>query len=339
MNRELAAAAARLAAQAGYEGRVTLHPLSGGGNNRAFRVELAGEPDLFLKAYFHHPQDPRDRLGAEFAFSQYAWEAGVRCIPRPIAADGDLRLGLYEYVAGDRPAQEDVTPARVQEAAHFFANLNTGRDTAPGLAAASEASWTLAAHEECIRRRVDRLRDAADSDGDPAFRGFMRAELLPFARDVFRALCRLPRTLLEYRLPDAEWCISPSDFGFHNALIGPDGQLTFIDFEYAGWDEPARMICDFFCQVQVPVEYLHLGAFCHTVLGPFRQPALHLDRMRALMPLYQLKWCCIVLNEFLPVGAARRQFASREHGPEVQRPLKLAQARAMLDQLKDLTAA
>ena len=33
----------------------------------------------------------------------------------------------------------------------------------------------------------------------------------------------------------AERCISPSDFGFHNALVDERGIVRFLDFEYSGW--------------------------------------------------------------------------------------------------------
>src|SRR5690606_1492036 len=39
--------------------------------------------------------------------------------------------------------------------------------------------------------------------------------------------------------------LSPSDFGFHNMLRRDDGSLAFIDFEYFGWDDPAKLAADF----------------------------------------------------------------------------------------------
>ena len=38
---------------------------------------------------------------------------------------------------------------------------------------------------------------------------------------------------LETPINHKERCISPSDFGFHNALLRDYGKLCFIDFEYA----------------------------------------------------------------------------------------------------------
>ena len=37
--------------------------------------------------------------------------------------------------------------------------------------------------------------------------------------------------------------------------------------------------------------------------------AAGIARCRLLLDAYQIKWTCIMLNEFLPLGAARRAFA------------------------------
>jgi len=74
-------------------------------------------------------------------------------------------------------------------------------------------------------------------------------------------------------------------------------------------------------------------------LAGWRESRLHLDRMRLLMPLYRVKWCCILLNEFLPAGAARRRFAGVDDSPEVRQTRQLAKARAMLESLAELSAA
>ena len=65
------------------------------------------------------------------------------------------------------------------------------------------------------------------------------------------------RTLRDWHWSSAlspdDCCLSPSDFGFHNALVDDDGQVTFLDFEYAGRDDPAKLVSDFFCQPEIPV--------------------------------------------------------------------------------------
>src|SRR5207244_11655608 len=90
-------------------------------------------------------------------------------------------------------------------------------------------------------------------------------------------------------LPVFRRCLSPSDFGFHNALLADDGRLRFLDFEYAGWDDPAKLVCDFFCQPACPVPMNHYSDFAKQVATLTSDPALHRMRMDLLLPLYRLK--------------------------------------------------
>jgi len=111
-------------------------------------------------------------------------------------------------------------------------------------------------------------------------------------------------------LPAEERCLSPSDFGFHNALLRPDGSVCFIDFEYAGWDDPAKTVGDFFSHPGVAVSHEQFEPFLARALAPFDNAEQMAARVRLLEPISQMKWCCIILNEFLPAAARRRNFAN-----------------------------
>ena len=47
-----------------------------------------------------------------------------------------------------------------------------------------------------------------------------------------------------------------------NALLAAsDKKLRFLDFEYAGWDDPAKLIGDFFCQPAIPAPHSEFERF------------------------------------------------------------------------------
>jgi hypothetical protein len=106
-------------------------------------------------------------------------------------------------------------------------------------------------------------------------------------------------------------CVSPSDFGFHNALLADEGRLGFFDFEYAGWDDPAKLLCDFFCQPAVPAPIDCWPQFLDLTASLVGDTQIERQRQALLFPLYQVKWCCILLNEFQSTGRKRREFAER----------------------------
>ncbi len=328
--------AAALLAAAGFPGAFQLTPLAGGANNRVFRVDLAGTT-VVLKVYCRPRGDPRDRLGAEYAFATFAWRNGVRSLPRPIACDPRNGLSLFEYVVGRKLTPAEVTGDSVRQALGFFLDVNAarGRAESQALPEASEACFTLDAHCRCLERRLERLaRIEVGAEIDVLARQFVQTSLAPLAAAVLESVRNRAQgegIPLDAEVPAADRCLSPSDFGFHNALRTANGRLVFLDFEYAGWDDPAKTVSDFFCQPQCPAPPESYGEFADAVVRPLSDPPMHLRRLELLLPVYRLKWCCILLNDFLPAGSSRRRFAgaSADESQETQRKARqLDKARA-----------
>lgn len=317
-----AAALQRLLAGLGLTSVPVLERLTGGRNNQVFRVDV-GTATAALKVYFRHPGDPRDRLGAEFGFCTFAWDHGVGEVPQPLACDTEAGMAVYEFIVGERLRPGEVTAADVQAALDFYQALNRHRAAAAHLGPGSEACFSTAEHLACLQRRVARLQGVTET----AVRAFVAHDLQPAADAV---AAEVEETWGAFVLADADRRVSPSDFGFHNALRQPDGTLRFLDFEYAGWDDPAKFVCDFFCQPAVPAPGEQFASFAAAVAADLSDPAAQVARFRALLPIYRLKWCCIMLNDFLPEGRARRGFASETATTAEDRARQLELARAAL---------
>jgi hypothetical protein len=129
--------------------------------------------------------------------------------------------------------------------------------------------------------------------------------------------------------------LSPSDFGFHNALRQPDGPVIFLDFEYFGWDDPAKMIVDFLLHPAMDLSADLKRVFVSAILGRFGDwPALR-ARVESVYPLFGLKWCMIMLNEFLPDSFLRRQFAATAPADRAAlQHQQLEKARQMLGRIR-----
>ena len=108
-------------------------------------------------------------------------------------------------------------------------------------------------------------------------------------------------------LPDEERTISPSDFGFHNAVKRHDGAIVFLDFEYFGWDAPAKLISDFLLHPGMDLSAGLKSQFTRAMLERLNGFSNLPQRVAALYPLFGLKWCLILLNEFVPADLQRRQ--------------------------------
>lgn len=282
-----------------------------GGNNRTTLLQ-GPHYQLVAKAYFHSPDDTRDRLGAEFAFSQWLWSEGVRNIAQPIGCDEEARVGLYQALPGRPLTQTDIDLSRVEQLIEFFLEINRHKQSATPLPPASEACFSWAAHRRTVSGRVHRLQ------------ALEHPEARHFGQKLSRAWQAIQAHLPDddKQLSQAERCLSPSDFGFHNALLDQD-TLYWLDFEYAGWDDPAKTVCDAVCQPALP---LPTGAWPRLLAA---LEATARARAEQLLPAYQIKWCCIMLNEFTPEAQARRAFAGHP-GDAGRLQAQLAKAERLL---------
>jgi hypothetical protein len=304
-----------------------------GGNNRIYRV-LAGGRSMVAKHYFRHPSDTRDRLSSEYTFLEYARLAGIDCVPAPVARDDSTGLGIYEFIDGRKLQPEELQVAHVEQAQDFLLRLNGGgaRTLGARLPEASEACFSIAAQLDLVQGRIERLADIrADSSVDEQAIAFAADLRLRWNALREHVLAQSARMDLRAQLPLAaeDRCISPSDFGFHNALAQANGKLVFIDFEYAGWDDPAKAVGDFFSQPEVPVPIDHFERFLASTLCYSASAARLAQRTRLLFPVFRIKWCCIVMNHFLPLYE-RRRFADPAVDAAPRKQVQLDKARRLL---------
>jgi len=202
---------------------------------------------------------------------------------------------------------------------------------------ASEACFSLDDHLQCVSMRLSRLNTAnCESPADDKMRRFLDLHLRPLWKEITHQFLHIANQQdlgLNDEMRRDEKRISPSDFGFHNVLRRPDGRLCFLDFEYAGWDDPAKTVGDFFCQPAIPVPLTYFDMFADRVCTDQSSPKNEQLRMRLLLPIYQVKWVCILLNEFLPIDANRRTFAAKVDDLEQRKMTQLTKAKQAASRL------
>ncbi|MBI5801763.1 MAG: hypothetical protein HZA92_13705 [Verrucomicrobia bacterium] len=313
--------------------RVTaLEPLAGGRNSRVFRARLDDGRDVAVKVSFRHRSDPRDRIGVEFAALRLMWRHGFRDVPEPLAANRSAGVALYEFIPGAAPTQ--IRAADIDALVSFLARLRglAKEPESQKLGPASEACFSVAEMVDVLHARRARLA-AAEGRAKQlvALHKFLHDEFDPALDRIVRwSRAKLPSGAFTRELPQADRTLSPSDFGFHNAVRQREGGIVWLDFEYFGWDDPAKMIVDFLLHPAKPATAALKRRFASGVLARFAdQPGLR-RRAEAVFPLFGLKWCLILLNEFLPADLQRRQFARAANDRDLAQRRQLAKSRAML---------
>ena len=317
---------------------LAVYPLARGGNNKIWRVETV-DACYVAKQYFRHPGDTRDRLTAEFEFLRYATELIPGQIPYPVACDTASGMGLYSYMSGVPFSAGQIGESDVETAAVFFAALNPSdrNKRASHLPIASEACFSVAEHLGRITQRIEALQAVLFNDKVLPDAGSFMKQLQKGWFHLEQNILSTARQLgldIDSPLPYQQRCLSPSDFGFHNALRQTSGNICFLDFEYAGWDDPAKTVGDFFSQLAIPVSEQYFEPFLNQALAGFPDVELLTQRACLLRPAYQIKWCCIALNVFLPVNLARRRFAHPNLDEKALKQIQLRKAIQLFDSIQ-----
>lgn len=289
-------ATAELAATVGLYGEPQLLRLRTSGQNRLFRVDIGGKA-LLLKRYFPGVGGRRERLRREFSFSRYAWSLGAREIPQAIAADYTRYMAFFGFVDAV-PASDSENPfAHMEEATQFVARINADRRGLAAQALAPAFGWVAdpAEHAPILRARLQQLRERADGLGvDPAVVELLERQLLPASARVLQSLGDLPP------LKEDERRLSPSALGLQNVLMTSSGEVSFHDFEQAGWDDPARLVAEMIALPQAPVGAPLFPALANSMRAALDLTESFVERAAKLVPLCRLYSCCQLLDEILP---------------------------------------
>jgi hypothetical protein len=331
------AAAAAAAATLSPTAPIAVLPQMGGGNNRLYRVDTVDRQSFALKWYARHAGDSRDRLGTEWAALRFFTRHHVANVPRAIAVDVPAGFALYEWIDGDPvgpPRETDIGAAL--DFLGQLCRLGTA-DGAETLPLASEACLSAGEILTQIARRAARLASVSGADAD--LRAFLEDEFAPI-RQQLEAAAEQGYAQLGWRfgqvLAPAMRCLSPSDFGFHNALRRSHGGLTFLDFEYFGWDDPVKLTADFLQHPGMSLDTASSNAFRAGALQLFGRDQGFENRLRLTLPLYGLRWCMILLNEFLPEPWRARRFAGQQADRPAATQAQLLKARDRLAKLRQI---
>jgi hypothetical protein len=311
--------------------------LKGGRNSKVFRVDCTDGAAVAVKAYFRSAQDQRDRMGCEFRALQLLQQEDLHNVAAPLAADEARQVAVYDFIEGQPIPSSEVIPADIKQVLDFLRSLKqiAASGAAVDFPVASEACFSIDAIFENLGGRFQGLERAAKRE--PTLAEFLERQFIPFRRaaeDWCRDFCRCHDIDPSKEISVDARTLSPSDFGFHNTLRRPDGKLAFLDFEYFGWDDPAKTIADFLLHpgMQLPHE-LKQQFFAGAISIFSSSPRIDL-RVRAVYPLFAVKWGTILLNEFTLDHMPRRSFAVG--APRVlSQSAQLEKARRLLGQAMD----
>lgn len=282
----------------------SLEPLSGGANNKVFKLTTVDNKELCGKIYKRIRGDKRNRFLNEINFIRYLYPLNLKIIPKLIGANETDGVAIFNYINGHLHDRDQSIPSRYwQECISFIETIQASEKLKGNihLQSGSEAMFSIKNHMTALHARRDKWLNLAKNNLiDKALSQLITEKVEPAYQTVARII--LPLEGFNKTIGKEEQIISPSDLGLHNALICKDSKdITFIDFEYAGWDDPAKTLSDFYCQPTYPAPIKYVNKFYSSLqkLIPENFRKDFNERLPYIFEIIRLKWCLIVLNPFL----------------------------------------
>ena len=310
-------------------------PVLRGRNSQVYRI-VCKKKIYAVKIYPQIKTDARDRIGAEFTGLLFLHRAGVGPIPKPIGQIRKSNCAIYEWVNG--APVKSITKSDIDAAISFICDLHKIR-TAPGamrIRPASEACLSGMDVETQIELRFQNLKQTARENTklenylDGLFAPAFKKISLASKRAYFSAGLDFSRPI---KLKQKT--LSPSDFGFHNAIKQQNNSLVFMDFEYFGWDDPVKLTCDFLLHPAMKISNPLKRRFLRGAFNVFDADKTFRVRTAALFPLYGLRWCMILLNEFNANHWKKRVHAGTSFNQTTAQSRQLVKAEKLLFRLHE----
>ena len=285
-------------------------PASGGGNSRVYKVSLHNGSTYALKRYPEFLSYDRNRLSTEVAACRLLHNHGLDRVPVVIRKDLDNQIGVFEWIKGNNPASPNSE--NLSQLLAFVAQLNGLRESKALTPLSNATEACFSGQEICrqIQTRRDRFAEFKMESSDiTSFLETIFDPLLPQVVDWAKHYWPQDPHFNE-ALPVEHQTLSPSDLGFHNAILGESGNLHIIDLEYFGWDDPVKLASDFWWHPGMTLDPQLRKRWITEVTGIFHQDEAFSSRLYAAHPLYGLRWAMIVLKPFMSNEVAHRASAN-----------------------------
>lgn len=258
-----------------------------GRNASCSKVILEGM-HVALKDYSNAP-DAEGRFLRESFTLELVSSLGVSNAPEIVAFDKENLQIATKFIDGKSP--EKISRNFLISLSVFVAELNSDKTKI------KSSSLSRSAYLRDFDVFED-IKDRYSSVSSKTSLGFLKESHNYVYDSLRRFLVRNPNQVNEikkaFSLAGSIDFFSPSDIGLHNTIENKEG-FFFIDFEYAGLDNPLKMLFDFIANPSNQINSLDLIYQDETIFQKYLS-MLSSQQIAHFHFLFMTKWYFILLN-------------------------------------------
>ena len=279
--------------------KADVYPVEGGRNSRIYRVENNG--DVYALKFFRSDKDgKKERWEAETTALELFFMNGITSTPKVIAKDRERNCVLIEWIDGEKV--DEYGAKEINDIMGFIQKVHDIALCAKDHEVRRATDATLNGDDivNQINARLDRIESSRSKYSQ--LDKFINENFMPVFNEVSAwSQEEYKRCGLNFN-EDIEFeqrTLSIVDFGFHN-ILRQDNDYYFFDFEFFGWDDPAKLVADTLQHPGMNLNDEKKQALFEGFIKVFGKDEKFLSRLKLLYPLFGLKWCMIMLNPFQP---------------------------------------
>ena len=262
------------------------------GNSYLYKIVLENNYNYLYKKYFNEKLFNHSRLNAEKKTYDYLNKYKIQKNNFPLYFNTELNFALIEWYDGKKI--KFMNNSYLEEFILFIKKINTNKiSKIKYFDNASASCFSYSNIKEQIYFRLNNINKFAENNKELSF--FLNNDIKFFLNRILVDSKLNWPTKSNKLLDISKRILSPSDFGLHNALV-MSNKLKFFDFEYFGWDDPAKLICDFILHPSMSLSIDQKKYWIKSLINYFYKDTYLIHRIKNSYFLYGVIWCLIILN-------------------------------------------
>ncbi|MDB2709246.1 nucleotidase [Candidatus Pelagibacter bacterium] len=269
-----------------------------GKNNKSF---ILNEEKVFVKQFYNYKND-YDRYERELKFLNFLSKKNINSVPKVLDFNNTKKKIKYSLISGNIIRKKDSNNIKfIKQSFQFIKKINELNYHSKNFKYAKGFCKSSKCFEKEINLRLKVLKNNK----------FIKS-IIDDIKKKFQTLKENNYFNNKYHFNKNDKILSPCDFNYNN-IIFSNKKATFVDFEYSGIDDPAKLYAIFFLQ---PDYHIKIKTFNDNIdklifikINKFRFK----NNLIYLLPICYLRWALILLNDFSDLNSKRRNFSNNEH--------------------------
>ncbi len=265
-----------------------------GGNSKVYKLTNINNQSFILKEYPNCHLEIKPRLKNELKALNLL--KNFENVPKIVSFNKELNMIILNYIEGKKIYK--INSRNISNAITFIKNLHKMSKKNIKYNLATEACLSTKELMSQIDNRLINLNFVENKK----IRQYLNKLTKLNVKLKKRVYEMWPKDNIDKNLSRKLMTFSPSDFGFHNAILNENNSMTYIDFEYFGLDDPVKLISDFLWHPAMSLTKSQKILFTKKFLKIFESDSSLKSRLNVTFSLYGLRWCLIILNKIVKVS-------------------------------------